>query len=156
MLFEGQEFLEDGWFRDDKALDWKKRETFQGINRLYRDLIHLRRNLYGNTAACSALSSEVHHVNDKTKSSPFIAGPKAGPRMMSSSSLPSATVRSKRLSDRPASAREAGPSVLIRTGKATVPTFTTSATWTETLWPKMRNATTVITAASLLFLPTDS
>ena len=44
MLFEGQEFLEDGWFRDDKALDWTKLKTFRGINSLYRDLIHLRRN----------------------------------------------------------------------------------------------------------------
>ncbi len=67
MLFEGQEFLEDGWFRDDKALDWSKLETFHGINRLYRDLIHLRRNLYGNTKGLTGPYVRVHHVNDQDK-----------------------------------------------------------------------------------------
>ena len=67
MLFEGQEFLEDGWFRDDKALDWAKLETFQGINRLYHDLIHLRRNLYGNTKGLLGPFVRVHHLNDQDK-----------------------------------------------------------------------------------------
>jgi 1,4-alpha-glucan branching enzyme len=67
MLFEGQEFLENGWFRDDKALDWDKLETFPGINRLYRDLIHLRRNLFGNTKGLTGPFIRVHHVNDQDK-----------------------------------------------------------------------------------------
>jgi 1,4-alpha-glucan branching enzyme len=67
MLFEGQEFLEDGWFRDDKALDWSKLKTFRGINRLYHDLIHLRRNLYGNTKGLEGPFVNVHHINNQDK-----------------------------------------------------------------------------------------
>jgi 1,4-alpha-glucan branching enzyme len=67
MLFEGQEFLEDGWFRDDKALDWSKLDAFKGINRLYRDLIYHRRNLYGQTKGLMGPYVNVHHVNDKDK-----------------------------------------------------------------------------------------
>jgi len=44
MLFQGQEFLEGGWFRDDVPLDWDQSKEFVGISRLYRDLIRLRRN----------------------------------------------------------------------------------------------------------------
>jgi 1,4-alpha-glucan branching enzyme len=67
MLFEGQEFLENGWFRDDKALDWSKLHTFRGINRLYHDLIHLRRNLHGNTKGLTGPHIHVHHLNDGDK-----------------------------------------------------------------------------------------
>ena len=67
MLFEGQEFLEDGWFRDDKSLDWTKLETYKGINRLYRDLIHLRRNLFDNTKGLTGPFVHVHHFNDCDK-----------------------------------------------------------------------------------------
>jgi len=67
MLFEGQEFLEDGWFRDDKALDWSKLETFKGINRLYHDLICLRRNIYGNTKGLTGPFVRVHHLNQQDK-----------------------------------------------------------------------------------------
>ena len=42
MIFQGQEFLEDGYFEDSKALDWDKFSEFKGITKLYRDLIHLR------------------------------------------------------------------------------------------------------------------
>jgi 1,4-alpha-glucan branching enzyme len=67
MLFEGQEFLENGWFRDDKALDWSKLKAHQDINRLYRDLIHLRRNLFGNTRGLTGPFVQVHHLNDRDK-----------------------------------------------------------------------------------------
>jgi 1,4-alpha-glucan branching enzyme len=67
MLFEGQEFLENGWFRDDKALDWSKLGTYRGINRLYHDLVHLRRNLYGNTKGLTGPFINVYHVNDRDK-----------------------------------------------------------------------------------------
>ena len=43
MLFQGQELLEDRWFDDTVALDWEKASTNQGILRLHRDLIALRR-----------------------------------------------------------------------------------------------------------------
>lgn len=33
MRFQGQEFLEDQWFRDDDPLDWGKKKRFAGILR---------------------------------------------------------------------------------------------------------------------------
>jgi 1,4-alpha-glucan branching enzyme len=80
MLFEGQEFLEDGWFRDDQALDWSKLETFKGINRLYHDLAHLRRNLYGNTKGLMGPFSSVYHVNDQDKVIAFHRWAEGGPK----------------------------------------------------------------------------
>ena len=80
MLFEGQEFLEDGWFRDDKALDWSKLQTYKGINRLYHDLIHLRRNLYGNTKGLAGPFVRVHHVNDQDKVVAFHRWAEGGPK----------------------------------------------------------------------------
>ncbi len=45
MIFQGQEFVEDGWFDEKNPLDWSKFSTFKGIARLYRDCILLRRNI---------------------------------------------------------------------------------------------------------------
>ena len=67
MLFEGQEFLESGWFRDNVAVDWKKLQTFKGINRLYHDLVQLRRNAFGNTRGLTGPYLNVFHVNDNDK-----------------------------------------------------------------------------------------
>lgn len=80
MLFEGQEFLEDGWFRDDKALDWSKLKTFTGINRLYHDLIHLRRNFYGNTKGLTGPFVRVHHINEQDKVIAFHRWAEGGPK----------------------------------------------------------------------------
>ena len=44
MLFQGQEMLEDEWFRDTDPLDWSKAKDFAGVLRMYRDLIRLRLN----------------------------------------------------------------------------------------------------------------
>ena len=63
MIFEGQEFLEDEWFRDDKPLDWSKLELYRGISRLYRDLMQLRRNAYGTTRGLTGFFTRVHHVD---------------------------------------------------------------------------------------------
>jgi 1,4-alpha-glucan branching enzyme len=54
MLFQGQEFLEDAWFRDDDPLDWKRTRTNAGIVQLYRALIRLRRNWYDHTRGLRA------------------------------------------------------------------------------------------------------
>jgi 1,4-alpha-glucan branching enzyme len=67
MLFAGQEFLETGWFRDDVSLDWSKLKAHRGINRLYRDLLHLRRNLFGVTRGLTGRSVHLHHFNDQDK-----------------------------------------------------------------------------------------
>ncbi len=44
MLFQGQEFLEGAWFRDNVPLDWARDEHYTGIANLYRDIINLRLN----------------------------------------------------------------------------------------------------------------
>jgi 1,4-alpha-glucan branching enzyme len=80
MLFEGQEFLEDGWFRDDKALDWTKLGTYRGINRLYRDVVHLRRNLFGNTRGLIGPYVHVHHLDDANKIVAFHRWLEGGPK----------------------------------------------------------------------------
>ena len=64
MLFQGQEFLQGEWFRDDVPLDWDLNEEFHGIVRLYRDLIRLRLNHKGLTRGLSGQHIQVSHVNE--------------------------------------------------------------------------------------------
>ena len=45
MFFQGQEFLEDGWFTDTVELDWAKREKYPGVMNFFKDLIKLRLSL---------------------------------------------------------------------------------------------------------------
>jgi len=80
MLFEGQEFLQDGAFSDDAVLDWSKLKSFKRINRLYRDLIHLRRNLFGNTKGLTGPYVRVHHLNDQDKIIAFHRWAGGGPK----------------------------------------------------------------------------
>jgi len=47
MLFQGQELLEDEWFRDTDPIEWTRTLSFSGIHLMYRDLVALRRNLGG-------------------------------------------------------------------------------------------------------------
>jgi len=63
MLFQGQEFLEDGWFQDSVPLDWDKSEEFSGLVRMYRDLIHLRLNRFGSTRGLSGSGLNTFHQN---------------------------------------------------------------------------------------------
>jgi 1,4-alpha-glucan branching enzyme len=67
MLFQGQEFLEDEWFRDDVPLDWERAEQFRDIVRLARDLIRLRRNAEGTSAGLTGNLFSVLHVDDEAK-----------------------------------------------------------------------------------------
>lgn len=67
MLFMGQEFLAAGWFDDDKMLDWTNAWRFDGITKLYRDLIHLRRNWFNNTRGLRGQNVNVFHVNNVDK-----------------------------------------------------------------------------------------
>nr|WP_300143808.1 alpha-amylase family glycosyl hydrolase [Propionicimonas sp.] len=64
MIFQGQEFLEGGWFRDDVALDWDQDEEFHGIVRLYRDLVRLRLNRDGTSAGLTGGGLRIFHNND--------------------------------------------------------------------------------------------
>ena len=67
MLFQGQEFLEDGYFHDDDPLDWTKTSTYSGILKLYSDLVALRLNKEGNSSGLAGGSTNVHHLNDNGK-----------------------------------------------------------------------------------------
>jgi 1,4-alpha-glucan branching enzyme len=67
MFFQGQEFLEDGWFDDQEMLDWEKARKFQGIRQAFRDLIRLRRNFDDNTRGLSGRNIDVFHRNHSAK-----------------------------------------------------------------------------------------
>jgi 1,4-alpha-glucan branching enzyme len=67
MIFQGQEFLESGYFSDTQPLDWTKQQTFSGIFTMYRDMIRLRRDWFSNTAGLQGQSLNVFHVNDAAK-----------------------------------------------------------------------------------------
>ena len=67
MLFQGQEFLESGWFDANRPLDWSKTTTFSGITQLYRDLINLRKNTNGTSAGLSGQGMNLFRVDEPGK-----------------------------------------------------------------------------------------
>ena len=67
MLFQGQEFLQGEWFRDDVPLDWDQKADYHGIVRLYRDLVRLRLNRAGHTRGLAGQFLNVFHVNEAAK-----------------------------------------------------------------------------------------
>jgi 1,4-alpha-glucan branching enzyme len=79
MIFQGQEFLESGYFSDQNPLDWTKQQTFSGILTMYRDMIRLRRNWFNNTAGLKGQSLNVFHVNDAAKVIAFHRWDRGGP-----------------------------------------------------------------------------
>jgi len=79
MLFQGQEFLEGGWFRDTVPLDWDQKDEFHGIVRLYRDLIRLRLNRDGFSRGLCGQFTKVYHLNDERKIIAFHRWEKGGP-----------------------------------------------------------------------------
>jgi 1,4-alpha-glucan branching enzyme len=79
MIFQGQEFLENSYFRDVEVLDWSKLVTYAGIHTLYRDLIRLRRNWFNQTAGLRGQQLNVHHVNNADKLIAFHRWENGGP-----------------------------------------------------------------------------
>ena len=79
MLFQGQEFLEDEWFRDVDPLDWSKKERFAGIFAMYRDLIRLRRNWWDDSRGLRGDHVHVFHVNQGEKVIGFHRWERGGP-----------------------------------------------------------------------------
>ena len=67
MLFQGQEFLESGYFDDNRPLDWSKASRNQGVRALYQDLIKLRRDWFDTTRGLRGDAVNVFHVNDRDK-----------------------------------------------------------------------------------------
>ncbi|MHC5261454.1 alpha-amylase family glycosyl hydrolase [Streptomyces sp. UC4497] len=80
MLFQGQEFLEDGTFDDRVPLDWSRRDHHTGIVQLHRDLITLRRNHTDRTAGLRGQGVQVHHLNNTDKVIAFHRYAHGGPR----------------------------------------------------------------------------
>jgi len=79
MLFQGQEFLEGGWFRDTVPVDWDQRDQFHGIVRLYRDLIRLRLNRDGFTRGLCGQFTQVCHLDEESKVIAFHRWDRGGP-----------------------------------------------------------------------------
>ncbi len=79
MIFQGQEFLESGYFKDTTPLDWSKLGTYAGIHTLYRDLIRLRRNWFNQTAGLRGQNLNVYHVNNEDKLMAFHRWENGGP-----------------------------------------------------------------------------
>jgi len=78
MIFQGQEFLEGGWFRDTVPVDWDQNDEFHGIVRLYRDLIRLRTNQGGFTRGLCGQFTQVYHTDDERKVIAFHRWDKGG------------------------------------------------------------------------------
>jgi len=66
MLFAGQEVLEDGWFRDDVAIDWDKLAAFPDVHQFYRGLVRLRQDTEG-ARGLSGPYVNVFEVDDEEK-----------------------------------------------------------------------------------------
>ena len=79
MLFQGQELLEDRWFDDTVALDWSKASTHEGILRLHRDLIALRRDRHGLSRGLRGENLAILHVDDDRKVLAFHRWSDGGP-----------------------------------------------------------------------------
>lgn len=79
MIFQGQEFLEDGYFQDTVPLDWTRMTAHAGINLMYRDMIRLRRNWFDRTRGLRGQHINVHHVNDTDKLIAFHRWENGGP-----------------------------------------------------------------------------
>lgn len=79
MIFQGQEFLEGGWFRDTVPVDWDQRDEFHGIVCLYRDLIRLRLNHDGFTGGLCGQFTQVYHLNENSKVLAFHRWDQGGP-----------------------------------------------------------------------------
>jgi 1,4-alpha-glucan branching enzyme len=67
MIFQGQELLEDEWFRDKTPIHWQQEYKYAGIVCLYSDLINLRRNTKQTTRGLKGQNVNVHHVNNLNK-----------------------------------------------------------------------------------------
>ncbi len=67
MIFQGQEFLEDGIFDDAEALDWEKAERFRGIRTAFRDLVRLRRNWDNRTRGLCGQHTAFATVDEQAK-----------------------------------------------------------------------------------------
>ncbi|MDQ3064877.1 MAG: alpha-amylase family glycosyl hydrolase [bacterium] len=79
MLFQGQEFMQDGYFNDWQALEWERANKFSGIVSAHCDLINLRLNTHLNSAGLSGHSLKILHLDDSNKVLAYHRWDKGGP-----------------------------------------------------------------------------
>lgn len=72
MVFQGQEFLEDGWFRDTVPLDWDKAKELRGLVRLFHDLSLLRLNRSETSRGLTGSGVEILHEHHEEKTIAFL------------------------------------------------------------------------------------
>ncbi len=72
MIFQGQEMHETLQWHDSVPLRWTRTNTFDGIVRAYRDLIHLRRNIYGGMNGLKGTGINVNKTDEQNKVVTFI------------------------------------------------------------------------------------
>ncbi len=80
MLFQGQEFMEDGSFNDWQTLDWEKTKRFEGIVLAAKHLIALRKNVYDNTRGLISHNFSVLHLNEESKVLAYHRWDQGGPK----------------------------------------------------------------------------
>lgn len=79
MLFQGQEFLETGWFQDTVPVDWDLSLEFSGIVCMYRDLIALRLNRHGTTRGLCGQGTNFFRVDEEKNLIAFLRQDRGGP-----------------------------------------------------------------------------
>ena len=67
MIFQGQEFLEDGYFKDTEELNWDKLNRLEGIDHLTTDLIKLRTGETPGVEGLKGQHAEIVHFNQENK-----------------------------------------------------------------------------------------
>ena len=67
MIFQGQEFLEDGYFKDTEELNWSKLDRLEGIDHLSADLIKLRTGETEGADGLQGQQTEIIHFNQENK-----------------------------------------------------------------------------------------
>jgi 1,4-alpha-glucan branching enzyme len=67
MLFQGQEMKESGWFDDNEALNWGKKDKFNEYYQAFQRLIALRKNNEGLSAGLTGDKTAIIHRDDKHK-----------------------------------------------------------------------------------------
>lgn len=80
MIFQGQTIQEGGWFSDTTPLNWEKFPEFKGISKLFRDLIHLRKNATGVTKGLTGQHVKIMHANNGEKVVAFHRWSEGGPK----------------------------------------------------------------------------
>jgi 1,4-alpha-glucan branching enzyme len=66
MIFQGQEFITHGSFSDTEPLDWDRQSVFNGISRMYQDLIRMRNGRDESTIGLTGPLTETLHFNQET------------------------------------------------------------------------------------------